>query len=52
MKGFLEQRRDWQKDMIMQDLEQGVISKHEAEEQLQRVDERYDKARRWRDSVA
>ena len=47
MSGFLEQRRDWKKDMIMQDLEQGVISKHEAAEQLQAVDEQYDKAKRW-----
>jgi len=52
MSDFLEQRRDWQKDMIMQDLEQGVISKHEAAERLQAVDERYDKARRWRQNVA
>ena len=47
MSNFLEQRRDWKKDMIMQGLEQGVISKHEAEERLQAVDEQYDKAKRW-----
>ena len=52
MSGFLEQRRDWKKYMIMQDLEQGKISKHEAEERLQAVDEQYDKERRWRDNVA
>ena len=52
MSTFLEQRRDWKKDMIMQDFNQGVISKHEAEEQLQAVDQQYDKARRWRDNVA
>ena len=52
MSNFLEQRRDWKKDMIMQDLDQAKISKHEAEEQLQAVDQQYDKARRWRDNVA
>ena len=52
MSNFLEQRRDWQKDMILKDLDQAKISKHEAEERLRAVDEQYDKARRWRDNVA
>ena len=47
MSSFLEQRRDWKKDMIMQDFDQGAISKYEAEERIQKVDEQYDKAKRW-----
>ena len=52
MSTFLEQRRDWKKDMILKDLDQAKISKHKAEERLLAVDEQYDKAKRWRDNVA
>ena len=52
MSNFLEQRRDWKKQMIMADFDEDRISKHEAEERLLAVDEQYDKAKRWRDNVA
>ena len=52
MSKFLEQRRDWQLDQIVKDRDNGIISDAEAQEQILLAQERYDKARRWRDNVA
>lgn len=51
MSNFLEARRDWKKKMILNDFDEDKISKEEAAERLQLVDEQYSQAKRWRDNV-
>lgn len=51
MTDFLEKRKDWKIDMVLNDQKKGLISHGEAGERILLIEEQYDQARRWRENI-
>lgn len=48
---FRKIRKDWQIDQVLDRLDAGLISDAEAGEQIQLIEERFDRARRRRENI-